>query len=143
MRAGVLRRNADFRRVWLGDAVSQAGTAVTALALLYIAVDVLQRFLPARAQRIARIVTLLFTAAICAAMAWYSIGLVSIDFAESSSAAAADALKAIPSWVLESILPVGFALMALRFVLRAFAPPAHSPELLHDPGAQPTQGEQL
>jgi MFS family permease len=41
MRAGVLRRNADFRRVWLGDAVSQAGTAVTALALLYVAVDVL------------------------------------------------------------------------------------------------------
>ena len=109
----------------------------------HIAVDVLQRFLPARAQRIARIVTLLFTAAICAAMAWYSMGLVSIDFAESTSAAAADALKAIPNWVLESILPVGFALMALRFVLRAFAPPAHPPELLHDPGAQPTQGEQL
>ncbi|HEY8011158.1 MAG TPA: TRAP transporter small permease [Rudaea sp.] len=108
----------------------------------HIAVDVLQRFLPAGAQRIARIVTLLFTAAICAAMAWYSIGLVSIDFAESSSAAAAGAIKAIPSWVLESILPIGFALMALRFVLRAFAAPAHPPELLHDPGAPSAKDEQ-
>ena len=108
----------------------------------HIAVDVLQRFLPRRAQRIARVVTLLFTAAICAAMAWYSVGLVSIDFAESSSAAAGDALKAIPNWVLESILPAGFALMALRFVVRAFAAPAHPPELLHDPGAQSPQGEQ-
>ncbi len=105
----------------------------------HIAVDVLQRFLPAGAQRIARVLTLLFTAAICAAMAWYSIGLVRIDFGESASAAANDVL-AIPNWLLESILPLGFALMALRFVLRAFAAPAHPPELLHAAGVPSAPG---
>ncbi|MGH8122196.1 MAG: TRAP transporter small permease [Rudaea sp.] len=101
----------------------------------HIAVDVLQRFLPSRAHRAVRILTLLFAAVVCAAMAWYSVGLVSLDFGESSSAAASDALAAIPNWVQESILPTCFALMALRFFLRAFALPVHAPELLHEPRA--------
>lgn len=37
----VLRVNPDFRRLWMGDAISQAGSAVTALALPYVAVAVL------------------------------------------------------------------------------------------------------
>lgn len=96
----------------------------------HIALDVLQRFLPAQAQRLARIATLGFTAILCAAMAWYSYGLVELDFGGNSQASS----LAIPAWVPEAILPFAFALMALRFVLRAFAPPAHAPALLHDPG---------
>ena len=103
----------------------------------HIAVDVLQRFLPAGAQRAARIVTFLFAAGICAAMCWHSVSFVGIDFGTSASASA-DGIPGIPPWVLESILPVGFGLMALRFALRAFAVPNHVPglattELLHAP----------
>ncbi|MDR3386015.1 MAG: TRAP transporter small permease [Rudaea sp.] len=97
----------------------------------HIALDVLQRFLAPAAQRVARVLTLGFAAAICASMAWYSIGLVQIDFAE---AAQAGTRSPIPAWFPETILPVGFALMALRFALHAFMPPAHPPALLHDPG---------
>jgi TRAP-type C4-dicarboxylate transport system permease small subunit len=101
----------------------------------HIAVDVLQRFLPAGAQRAARIVTMLFAAAICAMLAWHGATLVGIDL---EGGAMSD--FGLPNWLLESILPVGFGLMALRFVLRAFAVPMHAhgsalPELLHDPGA--------
>ena len=96
----------------------------------HIALDVLQRFLSPLAQRVARFATLVFAAAVCAAMAWYSYGLVEIEF---SGGAAATSLP-IPAWVPETILPFAFALMALRFLLRAFAPPAHPPALLHDPG---------
>ncbi len=104
----------------------------------HIAIDVLQRFLPPTAQRLARVLTMLFAAAICAAMAWYSVGFVGIDF--SSPAATGDGVPWLPAWVLESILPFGFGMMALRFVLRAFATPSHvpgiaTPELLHDPAA--------
>ncbi|MEP6939174.1 MAG: TRAP transporter small permease [Rudaea sp.] len=102
----------------------------------HIAVDVLQRFLPAGAQRIARIVTLLFAAVVCAAMAWYSIAFVGIDFATPANAVS-DGVPGIAPWVLESILPVGFGLMALRFLLRAFSPPAHAAALLHDPADIP------
>jgi TRAP-type C4-dicarboxylate transport system permease small subunit len=106
----------------------------------HIAVDVLQRFLPPLAQRGARIVTMLFAAGICLAMCWYSMTLVSIDLGTPASNSG-DGMPGIPPWVLESILPVGFGLMALRFVLRAFAVPSHVPglaitELLHVPSAR-------
>jgi TRAP-type C4-dicarboxylate transport system permease small subunit len=97
----------------------------------HIALDVLQRFLSPTAQRIARIATLGFTAIVCAVMAYYSYSLVAIDLAESAQVGATTTL---PAWLPEAILPVAFGLMALRFALRAFAPPAHPPALLHDPG---------
>lgn len=95
----------------------------------HIALDVLQRFLTSRMQKASRVLTLGFAAAICAAMAWFSVDLVKIDLASGSNAFAG-----VPSWLIESILPAGFGLMALRFALRAFAPPAHVPLLLHEPG---------
>jgi TRAP-type C4-dicarboxylate transport system permease small subunit len=98
----------------------------------HIALDVLPRFLSPRVQRGVRIATFAFAAALCALMAWYSFALVRIDFAGGGATAAS---AAVPPWVAEAILPVAFALMALRFALRACAPPAHAPVLLHDPGA--------
>lgn len=96
----------------------------------HIALDVLQRFLPPHAQRIARVLTLGFAAAICVAMAWFSLGLVRVDMAEAAQVGAASSL---PAWLPESILPVAFALMAVRFAVHAFLPAAHPPALLHDP----------
>jgi len=97
----------------------------------HIALDVLQRFLSPPAQRIARVVTLGFAALLCAAMAWYSLGLVGIDYAEGLQTSGGRFTAALRACFAESILPVGFALMALRFALRMFAPPAHAPMLLH------------
>jgi TRAP-type C4-dicarboxylate transport system permease small subunit len=96
----------------------------------HIALDVLQRFLSPPARRIVRVITLGFAAAICAAMAWYSIALVRIDWAE---AAQAGTPSTIPAWLPEMILPFGFALMAARFVVHAFLPQSQPPALLHDP----------
>jgi TRAP-type C4-dicarboxylate transport system permease small subunit len=98
----------------------------------HIAIDVLQRYLPPSAQRGARILTLLFAAAICAAMAWYGWGLVSVDLDGGGKSD-----FGVANWLLESILPVGFGLMAVRFVLRAFTAPttsSHVPELLNEAG---------
>jgi len=97
----------------------------------HIALDVLQRFLSPGAQRIARVATLGFAALICAAMSWYSLGLVGIDYAEGLQTSGGSVAAALRSCFAESILPAGFALMALRFALRMFAPPAHAPVLLH------------
>ena len=95
----------------------------------HIALDVLQRFLNPTAQKIARIFTLGFAAAICAALAWYSQAMVQVDFEGATSSPVAG----LPAWLAEIILPIGFGLMALRFALRAFAPPAHPHALLHEP----------
>jgi len=100
----------------------------------HIALDVLQRFLSPRLQRVARIATLGFAALLCAAMAWYSLGLVGIDYAEGVQTGGTF-FAGVRACLAESILPPAFALMGLRFALRAFSPPAHVPPLLHDPGA--------
>ena len=107
----------------------------------HIAVDVLQRFLPPGAQRTARVLTLLFAAAICAALAWHGWGLVSVDLDGGAKSE-----FGLPNWLLEGILPIGFGLMAIRFSLRAFAIPTHvpglsTPELLHDAGRVDTDDE--
>lgn len=94
----------------------------------HIALDVLQRFLSPLAQKITRIVTCGFAAAICAALAWYCWVMLAIDY---EGATPSSAFAKVPAWIPETILPTAFALMALRFVLRAFAPPAHTPALLH------------
>jgi TRAP-type C4-dicarboxylate transport system permease small subunit len=99
----------------------------------HIAMDVLQRFLNPAAQKVARILTLGFAAAVCALLAYYSYAMVQVDYAGATPSP----LAGLPAWTAEIILPVAFALMALRFVLRAFAPPAHAHALLHDPGKAP------
>ncbi len=57
-------------------------------------------------------------------MAYYGVGLVRLDLDGSAHGAAG-----VPAWVLELIVPIGFAFMAIRFFIRACgAPrPAHTP----------------
>jgi len=110
----------------------------------HIALDLLQKFLPAGAQRAVRIVTFGFAAALCAAMAWYAAQLVLIDYAEGLQVSNGSVRAALRACFAETILPAGFALMALRFAMRAFAPPAHVPMLLHHDqpiGSEPAAAE--
>ncbi|HSE12728.1 MAG TPA: TRAP transporter small permease subunit [Rudaea sp.] len=103
----------------------------------HIALDLLQRYLSPRVQHVARFVTLGFAALLCASMAWYSTALVAIDYAEGLQGSGGSIVAALRACQAESILPVAFGLMALRFALRAFAAPARAPMLLHDPGEAP------
>lgn len=94
----------------------------------HIGLDLVAHFVHGRAKRVLRVVTLLFAAAVCAAMAWYGVGLVQLDYGSGA------AIAGIANWVIEAIVPVGFALLALRLAIRAFcAPrsdaPALAPEL--------------
>ncbi len=56
-------------------------------------------------------IALTFAATISAAMAWYGASLVMLDYASGAAAFAR-----VPSWSVELILPVGFALLALRLL---------------------------
>jgi TRAP-type C4-dicarboxylate transport system permease small subunit len=94
----------------------------------HIGLDLLTHFVHGRARRLLRAIALLFASAISAAMAWYGVGLVELDYAGTS------AIAGIPAWLVEAIIPLGFALLALRLGLRAFQPsrsdaPALAPEL--------------
>jgi TRAP-type C4-dicarboxylate transport system permease small subunit len=94
----------------------------------HIGLDLLTHFLRGRTRRIVRAIALIFAAAICASMAWYGANFVALDVDGGTP------IAGIPAWVVESILPVGFALLALRLLIHAFLPPksdapALAPEL--------------
>jgi len=80
----------------------------------HISIEVLDRFLPSSAQLIAKIIIDLFTASICALFAWHSARFVmgSYEFGDVL-------MKNTPAWVMQSILPIGFGLMAYRHVVLA------------------------
>jgi TRAP-type C4-dicarboxylate transport system permease small subunit len=83
----------------------------------HIGLDLMTHFMRGRARRVLRVITLLFTAGICAAMAWYGLELVKLDYGSGAE------IAGIPGWCIEAIIPVGFALLALRFAVHAFQAP--------------------
>lgn len=82
----------------------------------HIAIDVVDRFLPARLRQAAAVVRNLFTCALCGVLAWYSWVFVrdSLEFGDTM-------LGDWPAWWFQIIMPVAFALIAYRYLLRAVA----------------------
>lgn len=86
----------------------------------HIQIDVLSRLLPKQVNRYFRRVTDLFSASVCALLAWHSARFVHDEWQDGL-----EMFAGIPSWAFELILPVGFGIMAIRFLLHAvIGPPA-------------------
>ena len=84
----------------------------------HISIAVLDRFLPRRAQTVTKFIIDIFTAFVCALFAWHSARFVmsSYEFGDVL-------MRNIPAWTLQSILPIGFALMSYRHVVLAIKRP--------------------
>ncbi|GAB4279595.1 MAG: hypothetical protein Kow0092_35380 [Deferrisomatales bacterium] len=80
----------------------------------HISVDVLTRLLPPRAAEASRALTRLFASGVAALLAYHGARFVAMDWQ-----AGAAAFAGVPAWVCELILPVGFAVIACRYALRA------------------------
>ena len=113
----LLRNYFDLGLVW-GDSLLRAlvlwvgllGAIVASRNENHISIDILSRFMSPRIQALANIVTDLFTVTVCAVVSYYSYRFVELDF-EADVATFGN----LPAWVIESILPVGFAIIALRY----------------------------
>ena len=75
-------------------------------------IALLSRFLPPTAEALSQSVTGLFTALVCALMALYGGRFVYLD-----SQLGTLAFGIVPLWILELILPVGFGLISVRYLL--------------------------
>ncbi len=91
--------------------------AATRGANRHITVDVITHFLPARGKRITGFIATLFSAALCATLAW-----VSLQFVLGEYGSGAMISGVLPVWLSAAAMPLAFALMALRFALLAFSP---------------------
>ena len=77
----------------------------------HISIDILYRLLPIAGKNISRTITDLFSAVVCGYVAWSGGLLVALEKREESIVFAS-----VPAWVAELIIPVGFGIMALRFL---------------------------
>jgi len=94
--------------LWVGLVGAMAATRERR----HITVDILSRFLPARGKMVSGIIADTASAVVCGLLAWHSAHFVLEEY--QGGAAAFDA---VPAWACEVIMPIGFAVMALRFFL--------------------------
>lgn len=121
----VLRVAFDAGVPW-AEPVSRAG--VLFLALLgalgatrsgkHIAIDALPRFLPPRPRRVVWAISQVAAAVVCLALAWLGWGMVGME-----REAPVPFVAGIPSWVPMLVIPLGFGLMGLRFLVAAWIEP--------------------
>lgn len=78
----------------------------------HINIDVISRYLGQGKSSVVDLITNLFAAIICAVVAWYALKLVRFEYIDQTIA-----FGRVPMWVCQSILPFGFMVMAVRFVI--------------------------
>lgn len=104
--------------LWLGI----VGASLATRMKRHIRIDVLPRHFPLRLQQIVERGILLFAAVVS-----ILLGLGAVDLVQQEWATGSVAFGSVPVWVLQLVLPVGFAVLAFRFVLDVFAGRPPSP----------------
>lgn len=95
--------------------IALIGALVATRQQQHINIDLISRFLPVSAKRFVSAIVALFSAAVCAMLAYYCLDFVKMEY-EAPSMAFAN----VPTWWCESIMPIGFALMSMRFICQSF-----------------------
>lgn len=96
--------------LWVG----MVGAMVATRNDRQITIDALSRFLPVHWKSRLRVVTDLFTSVVSAVVAWSAFRLMMED-----RAAGGVSIGFVPVWLCESILPVAFAAISVRYLLYA------------------------
>ncbi len=121
----VLLRNFFDTGLYWGDSavrvmvlwVAMLGAMVASRSDEHIRIDLAGRYLPpAMKVHVARLVNFCVFALLCA-FAWYSAEFVRYEY-EDQTVAFAD----IPAWMCEIIMPIGAAVMALRYAILTVKP---------------------
>lgn len=94
--------------LWLG----LLGAMIAARDNSHIAIDIATRYLPERFARPMAVFLSLFAAVVCAVVAWYALAFVYSEYGYGTKAFAS-----VPAWLCESIMPVAFALIAVRYLV--------------------------
>jgi TRAP-type C4-dicarboxylate transport system permease small subunit len=80
----------------------------------HISIDLFNRFLSQRAGHIVRIVTNLFAMSVC-----YLLTRASITFVSDEMLYGTTLFGDVPAWYFQLIIPIGFALIAFRFLVHS------------------------
>ncbi len=114
----LLRNVFDASLVWIDPLTRHAvlwigllGAMIASRNDQHIRIDLVSHYVQPRLRRWLVLMVDLFTCGICALVAWYSTGFVieEMDFG-------GPAFAGLPSWLVQIIIPVGFTVIALRYV---------------------------
>ena len=78
----------------------------------HIQIDILSHYLPANVKRWTKRIGDLFAGIVCTLIAWHGARFVHFEWQDGTLLFAS-----VPAWVCELIIPLGFGIMALRFLL--------------------------
>ena len=82
----------------------------------HISIDILTRYLSERSKRITTFISDVFTLCICVVLTYYAVQFVMQD-----SEAGVTAFYGLPAWWFELIIPLGFAVISIRYLARCIA----------------------
>lgn len=99
--------------LWL----AMVGGMVASGRLRHIRIDLVERWLPPRPLAVLRRLVFAATAGVCLALTWTSLQIVALEFEFRATA-----FLGLPNWIVQSIVPVGFGIMAARFLAHAVMP---------------------
>jgi TRAP-type C4-dicarboxylate transport system permease small subunit len=117
----VMRNVFDLGFIWTDELLrllvlwlALAGAVAASRRDRHISLAVLDKLLPPRGQHLVKVLTHLFTAAVCALIARFSLAFVltAREFGDTL-------LGNVPAWPLQAVMPLGFALIAWRYTLLA------------------------
>ena len=98
--------------------ITFAGATVASRNDEHIRMDLLARYVNPSSQVLLVRFRCLFTAALAATFTWFSLQFVLLDYEDGIIAFAN-----VPAWVCEAVMPVGGAIMTVRYLLHTFSPP--------------------
>ena len=94
--------------------IAMLGAMVATRESNHISIDALSRFLDPRLNQVIQIAVSCFSAVICFIVAYYAVEFVRYEYLDETIA-----FGDVPTWVCQSIIPVGFLVMSLRFLAAA------------------------
>ena len=90
--------------------------------LRHIRINLIEHWLPPRLVSWIHRLAYLITAGVCAVMFWYGLDMIGLEASFGTIA-----FLNVPTWLVQMIVPIGFALMTLRFVFIALSPNVPDP----------------
>lgn len=95
--------------LWLG----LAGAILASRKGKQISIDVLSQFIPLPYKVVINKLNWLFAAIICFIISYYSYLFVYLEYVDGTIA-----FENIPAWITEAIIPIGFLIMGLKYVVQ-------------------------
>jgi TRAP-type C4-dicarboxylate transport system permease small subunit len=119
----IFMRNAFDSGFLVGDSlvkhlvlwVTFLGAGLASKNRSHIKINIADKLLPDKAKSVVETIVDLFSAGICVILALASYNFVVMEYESETTFG----ITEIPVWILEVIIPVGFAIIALRFVFSA------------------------